>query len=874
VATGEQPRVDASLRRGDWPLVGRDAELALATEACAAGDGVVLAGVAGVGKTRLAAELVANAARDGGRVVRVVATRSAASIPLGAFAPLVPSSGGADVQTVNAVVEWVRAQQDGDRPMLLTVDDAHLLDDASAAVLHRLVLDRLALPVVTVRSREPCPDPVVALWKDGPCPRIELQHLSDDETARLVGLALPGAIDEAVVQRLARVARGNPLMLRELMRGAVDDGVLARRHGTWTWTGPLSVAPALVDLLAARLRTIDDEARDLLALLAFAEPLETVIVTKLRGDAALERLQRAGMVHADDVVRLTHPLYGEAVRAELGAPTVARLSRELALAHPDALDEPAAELRRVVWHVDAGVIDDPEALLPSIQYAQLHDLALARRLAEAAVRAGAGIDTRLRLADLLENEGRVDDADDVLAAIAAETTDDALRVRIARTRATAKLWLGGRPHDARAVLEAAEASITDPALTDELSGIRLQVAMQTGHVHDLCSTVARVLDAPTVGVDAKVGAYAAGVAAWLLAGDLATAIDRCTAGLALTEASANAFPMRDLLIFGAALGHLYGGELDPVEAEFVRLRRVAAAEQDVALRFLFSQGVGRVALLRGRYADAVRYFQEARSLTRSAPDLIAWNLGLLAQAQALAGSVDDAVASLDEAAALTTSELFAPDRSHADALVAAARGERTRASRRALETVDQALALGQILPALFAVHDAARFGAARDAAQRVDDLAAAFGASLAPAMAAHVHALDERDAEGFAAASRQLTAVGCWRWAGEAATSAATEFGAEGLRARAEEQSRAARELAAKAEQRVDVATRAALAALTAREREVAALAARGETDKAIAAVLGVSIRTVETHLHRAYAKLALDGGRAELRAQASMFDA
>jgi DNA-binding NarL/FixJ family response regulator len=46
--------------------------------------------------------------------------------------------------------------------------------------------------------------------------------------------------------------------------------------------------------------------------------------------------------------------------------------------------------------------------------------------------------------------------------------------------------------------------------------------------------------------------------------------------------------------------------------------------------------------------------------------------------------------------------------------------------------------------------------------------------------------------------------------------------------------------------------------ALTAREQEVAGLAARGWTTAQIAEALVVSIRTVDNHLHRAYGKLGI----------------
>ena len=72
------------------PFVGRKAELDQVTTALAAGRGVVLAGEAGVGKTRLLVEAVERSGDAGMRVLQVRATRSSGVVPLGAFAPLLP----------------------------------------------------------------------------------------------------------------------------------------------------------------------------------------------------------------------------------------------------------------------------------------------------------------------------------------------------------------------------------------------------------------------------------------------------------------------------------------------------------------------------------------------------------------------------------------------------------------------------------------------------------------------------------------------------------------------------------------------------------------------------------------------------------------
>jgi DNA-binding CsgD family transcriptional regulator len=61
------------------------------------------------------------------------------------------------------------------------------------------------------------------------------------------------------------------------------------------------------------------------------------------------------------------------------------------------------------------------------------------------------------------------------------------------------------------------------------------------------------------------------------------------------------------------------------------------------------------------------------------------------------------------------------------------------------------------------------------------------------------------------------------------------------------------------------VAGRADSAPLTPRERDVAYLAAEGASSKEIAVKLGVSARTVDNLLQRAYRKLGVSG-RADLR--------
>ena len=142
-----------------WPLVGRRVEL----EALAGivGDdrvgGVVLAGAAGVGKSRLAREALARAVAAGQDAEWVAATRAAASIPFGAVSHLLPPAerlGDDRLDTLRRAAALL-ADRGGGRPLVLAVDDAHLLDDASAALVHLLALRGLAVVLATVRTGAP-----------------------------------------------------------------------------------------------------------------------------------------------------------------------------------------------------------------------------------------------------------------------------------------------------------------------------------------------------------------------------------------------------------------------------------------------------------------------------------------------------------------------------------------------------------------------------------------------------------------------------------------------------------------------------------------------------------------------------------------------
>ena len=221
---GGSPAATSSLA-ATWPLVGREAELTRIAEAMGDEDcrGVVVSAGAGVGKSRLAREAHAAAQRSGALAVWAQATRSSATVPLGAFAGLIPDDVRSDdaLELMRRSADALRTQAGG-RKVVLGVDDAQLLDPVSAALLLHLTTTQSVFVVATVRSGEPCPDAVVSLWKDAGARRLELDRLGDAAVAALVEGALGGPVEQAALRWVAESSQGNALYVHELVLGAVD----------------------------------------------------------------------------------------------------------------------------------------------------------------------------------------------------------------------------------------------------------------------------------------------------------------------------------------------------------------------------------------------------------------------------------------------------------------------------------------------------------------------------------------------------------------------------------------------------------------------------------------------------------------------------
>ena len=857
-----------------WPLVGRDRELSLAAQRCSTG-GVLLAGPSGVGKTRLANEIVELLGRE--QVARVRATAVSSRMPLGAFAQVLAAAGAHDTEVARlggAAQQLVGQLDEGDR-LLLVADDVHLLDDASAVLLLHLALsDRVDL-ILTVRAGEPVPEPITLLWRDQLVARVDLESLPSADMDDLVGEVLPGGIDGGARQALITAAGGNLLYLRELIMGLRESGVLARERGHWVLKGSVSAPPRLAELVEQRLASLSHPARQLLNALALGEPFSAHRVRVGGTWPIAEELMSAGVIELVEdgcrrQLRAAHPMYVEVARSTMPDD----LRRQMLDSLADALEEQGCrrrdDARRLAaWRLDAGRQADAGVLVSAAREARwANDLAMCERFARAALdHADLSDPARLTavhlLGAVLDDTGRSAEAEVVLSTHELEATDETGRAMLALALASTLFRGMGRTDEALAVLDAAEATVSSPDLRTEIAARRALFAAYSGRLDEaisLTSSAVALLDSRGSCESALMASFSLALAGRSGAAlDLATRASEARARLGdqiqLTE------PGTYLAV--AAFAQIELGEIqhgfDTAAAAYDAATSVGDRRSQAWLTLMLA----RADLLAGRLLDAGRWGRESALVFGELRHPGSrWGLGLQALAAAQSGDSSTAAAAIEDldAEPPTPIALMDADLERGRAWALAAAGQHSAAAAILASTAQLACSSGQYTLGSAAWHDLARLGDPGTAAGPLADCVGHVDGELAAARLAHVEALLADDGKALDSVAEAFESMGAMLFAVEAATAACgvhRRVGSSRLAVASEHQAQRLRALCQhpRTPGSADVAR---ARGLTRREREVAGLAAKGRSNREIADRLMVSVRTVENHLQRAYEKLGV----------------
>jgi DNA-binding CsgD family transcriptional regulator len=848
-----------------WPLIGRTKEMRTIEAAILASDvaGIIVHGAAGVGKSRIAREALSATESQGCEGRWAVGTSSARAIPLGAFTAWAQSGIGDTVQLLHGVIESLTAAPSGAK-VVVAVDDAHLLDDLSTFVVHQIVHRGAAKVMLTIRDGEPISAAVQEVWKVGRFDRLDLQPLSLDETITLLSATLDGSVDPDAAQRLWKLTRGNVLYLRNIVEQEVADGRIVQQQGSWRWIGDPIMPPGLVELIESRIGALPGPVSDVIDVLAVGEPIELAALGRITDPAAVEEADTRGLITLEPAiggveVRVAHPLYGEVRRRHAAATKLRRLRGLVAteLGGSDDCDDMQVVVRRATLSLDSDLTPNADLLVRAAGGAVwLADLPLADRLAEAAIRAGAGPEPNFVRAHALSWLGRGEEADTVLAEIDTKQLTDGDRARFAFLRASNMLWALGEPARAKGIID--DASRSTSAQGRSYIDAFLTVYWFATDQPDAATQASKKLaldDLPPV-VGAEIAWALAAIAAD--AGRTRDAVAAAEAGYTVATRSFDAPHMRFNIADAHVSALLLSGRVSDALDVAERVRR-QAADLPGAAQLLGAAVAGRAALGAGDLDSACLLLQQAAE-GLSVSHAMGWGYRYcVAHVTALAirGAIDEAAAALAALDAVRRPfRLLDYERSLARAWVAAGRGAVSEAITVVLSAAERAAAAGQFAAEVICLQVATQFGD-RSSAPRLRELESMVEGPRVGVAAQFAEALRDGDAAELASVSEEFESMGDLVAAIDSAAHAALAYRRQDLRGSALGCSTRATALA----QRCGGASTPGLRQageplpLTDREREIVMLIGEGLSNRDIAERLTLSTRTVESHVYRAMLK-------------------
>jgi len=818
-----------------WPIITRDEEDRAVALVADHRRSVVLVGPPGVGKTVVGTRITDRVlARSTGRATRVVPVRGTADDAAAAFTSMLarvgslPADGAAD--DVGAEHGRRLAADLDDPNVVIRIDAADQLDPVAGRHLAWLVRYAHVRVVLLCRDFTALAEPLRDLWQEDLLERIDLEPFDVATTGVLLERALEAPLECASLVRLHTATQGIPLHLREVVRAGAVSGALAPTTSGWYWRGRVTVPNSLTDVYRTELSHLPERLRDVVDLVALADPIPLSRLLALVGDVDVDRVVALGLVTVDvdaatgstPVVRPSHPLVGEVVRSLV---PVARRTRLFARAN--AFHEVPA---------DGGPPID-ELLDAASVAVRVQDYDSACVLASAAL-SGRGITTAasvtalcLRATALGYSVGREAARIDAqqawcLARTAAGTIDDDLVVEAVEVHADVHQFLDDDADAAVALMDEAAAVVGQDA-RERLRLLRLAHLGWAGRFTEVLAETDRsgVLGGP-VPVEFLVIAPCAVVALGGV-GRLPEALALGSAALATAVANADDDPCSTGEISAAMHQvQVWAGDGEHLIVE-VPVRQMGPLVKDEHTFELVAGG--NLAVVERRWEDARAAFATAceRFAVLDPGGFLAYPRARLALALAMLGRTAEASAAVDLAAATPL-----------------------RGARLVLEEVPATIAYTEmVLGRPVALEHVSEI------AQRSERSGARGAALFALALQLRLESELGRDVTALGA---RIRAVGPGV---QSPIAEAFLMHLEAVERQDEKAARDARDRLAGFGFPLGAAKRGR-PTLTRREYEVAELAAQGLSNREIAERLGRSVRTIDAHVARIFSKWDLHSRR------------
>ncbi|AOT03840.1 helix-turn-helix transcriptional regulator [Arthrobacter sp. U41] len=875
-------------------LTGRTEDLRSAVEAIQGSThvAVLLLGDSGIGKSTLL-EAVVEELQTTVTPVLIHGSPSLANVPYGVLGPFIVGLPVQDATSQLAVLRtfWSRLEEERgvtQKPLLLIVDDAHDLDESTAGILVELAAAGWAKLLVASATRPGLPEPLLQLWFEGIAERLDLRPLTQQQTAEILQHELGPQILPNVAEVLWEASEGNPLLLNGLIEDAKSDGSLLQRNGVWLLGRPLnSHGDRLTDVVRRQLLRRSPEERQALNLIALAEPVSRELIESTVGEVPVAALIEHELIRVTPSphpqLRLWHSIYADTLRNLISPARSLQLRQSLLRLMDSELTSAEGLLRQVSWSLECGAeVDDRQLLRAAVLASRLYQDELARKAAALVKDPELQVAARTVTARTYFNTSDYAAARDILEADFAKGHSVAVLLTGTLMWASVLAALGHTPTDimdrAGALLEAGERLAREnpddaeeilAATRERYATMHAMVFALAGENPDGAGTGTEAEPAlPNPPANSPEAAFRLALKSELLLVQGKSEQSFAAVSEALDVAGSghdDLYFLAEFLVARAAAPVIHGGDWEAAES---LLARVAAGPGPNLITF--GGGVhaarGIILLYQGKAAQALNTLSAALESLRLADPQ---QLFALASSMAFAAAAE--VGAKDRAAAFLADYEAAP-RAVSRYLRLLSQMAVTYGKARLGNypgAVEELRALGRpdgddstagvefdSLAFCLALGD-------RDAALRLLELQPGLEGPRPAAICRYAAAIRTDLPADHLDAGKSCEDAELWGFAALAYDAAANGYRAAGdtLRERmAMSQRKRCLDRADSANGLEQEPETDALGLLTRRERDIVALAVRGLSDRQIAAELQVSIRTVEGHLYRSYAKLNVKG--------------
>ena len=463
------------------PGIGKSALLA---EARAATKGVVLSTSGVESESEIAYVNLADVFRHHYSCLNAIPERQAEALAsVFAIGPSKP----ADRFTVAAATLNLLAAIATQGPVLVTIDDAQWVDRASLGALtfagNRLEVEGIAL-MFAVRSGQPAAH---QLARYETLTLAGLGHTAARSLIRRTGLP---AMSEASTSRLIEEAGGNPLALLTLRASMKADDL-----AMWALSAePLPISSLVEDAFCDSISILPNPTQRALCLLAImgAGTSEHFRLALDKGSLTLDDLdpaEDAGLIaYQHGKPEFRHPLVRAA--AYRTAPSRGRRRAHLIAAQILEQSTSTAGLERRAWHLVAARTAPNETLAETLQIAADHEFAAANytiagklyeRSSELTPPGNDAMRRMLRAADALRLAGAIDEARTLLRHAMTLGNDAALRIAIDYAHYRLQAYAGGMIDGRDGLIRTGVAAVSiDPALAGQILGDAALASMVIG----------------------------------------------------------------------------------------------------------------------------------------------------------------------------------------------------------------------------------------------------------------------------------------------------------------------------------------------------------------------------------------------------------